>query len=257
MIFYGSRVARGFQISDFKASEYVYNVLHRSTDRDKQRKVGSSDLSDPCTYCLAEKMLGIAPPDSPWDMGEVIGTAIHAYLEERNLDAHALKEQHVTIGKIPGYGTVGSTTDLFLERVDNGRVVDFKTTDLSKLKFIKRAWQDEPSDYDLSSVVSARAKINRYLNQVHLYALGVQNMGYEVHGLSLAFIPRDGKQLKRDLWSIDIDYDPERACKVWDRSVRLWQWLEAGNDYHQLPQHEGCLVCQQLRPLQGVDEIEL
>ena len=131
------------------------------------------------------------------------------------------------------------------------------TTTLSKLKFIKRAWQDDPSDYDLSSVVSARSKINRYLNQVHLYALGVQNMGYEVHGLSLAFIPRDGKQLKRDLWSIDIDYDPERACKVWDRSVRLWQWLEAGNDYHQLPQHEGCFVCQQLRPLQGVDEIEL
>lgn len=240
----------------FSGKEYVYDILHTPSERDRQTLCGASDLSDPCTKCLAEKMVGGGGHQSEYDMGAKIGTAIHEYLELNNKDPNGLKEQRVVIGEIPGYGEIKSTTDLYLK--DQHRVIDWKTTTLDKLTFIKRAYENVPDDLDVSNVRSARAKINRYTYQTMLYGMGVKNsLHLPVQAVSIIFIPRDGKKLERDIWSMDMPYSQTLADKVWSRACNLWAWLEAGNDWHDLPSDPECYVCNVVRTQYELDNIEV
>ena len=113
--------------------QYVKDILLRKTDRDRQRKVGASNMSNACSRCLADDLLGIPQGSSPYNMGAIVGTAIHEYLEKRNFDTTAHREMRVQLGRIEGYGPVHSTTDLYIPRVDGGMVIDFKTTDSTNL----------------------------------------------------------------------------------------------------------------------------
>ena len=108
----------------FSASEYVKDILLRKTDRDQSRRVGPSNLSNECTRCLADDMLNAPREQGVYNMGAIVGTAIHAYLEERNLDELALREQSNTVGYIEGYGVIKGSTDLYLP--NERAVLDFK-----------------------------------------------------------------------------------------------------------------------------------
>ena len=227
-------------------SDYVKNIFLRKTNRDKQRKVGASNISNECTRCLADDLLGIDRPQGPYNMGAKIGTAIHEFLENHNSDPTALKEHHVIIGEIPGYGTVGSTTDLYLP--DEGLVIDFKTTDRDKLKWYKRANEEEPSDYELTSISEARVTIERYQRQAQLYALGLENEGYHPTAVQIVFICRDGKITDTDIYGLQaMEYDNEFAHAIFDRAAKLWAWLQEGNDPEQLPSHDHCYFCSNVR----------
>lgn len=226
---------------DFDARNFVLSLLRQSTSRDEQKLIGPSQLSNGCSRCLAEEMLGTAENNSPYFLGAVVGTAIHALVEDRGQDIDGwLPETKVTIGTIEGYGTVKGTSDGY--HIPSGTVVDIKTTDREKLGFIKRAIIDPPSEYEVTKVAEARFKVANYFRQTQLYGLGVENAGYEPQSCALVFICRDGK-IDKDIWAHTIPYDREEALRVFDRAGRLFAWLQDGHTPEELASHPVCYRC--------------
>lgn len=214
------------------------------SERDAQRKVGPSDLSDSCTYCLARKMLNLDEPDlGPYWLAPRVGTAVHSHHESlvRVDPAHAddLVEQRVTVGEIPGYGVVKGSCDWFR----GTDVRDLKTTTKEKLSYIKRALSLPPSQYEVTKVTQARDKMFRYFNQTMLYGLGMENAGRTVETCTIIFICRDGRN-DDDMWATDPqDYDRSQAQALLDRASRLWEYLQEGNDLEELLSHPSCYPC--------------
>lgn len=223
-----------------KARDETLALLKRPSERDQQRLVGASNISNPCTFCLGQDMLGAPEGVNRFWMGARIGTAIHETLEKEIL-AHRPETQpeyRVTIGEIPGYGLIKSTTDWYVE--PDAR--DFKTTTKAKLEMIKRALLDPPDEFDLSKVIEARHKTNGYKNQLDLYGMGLENAGFKVETCTIIFICRDGST-DNDIWDWSQEYSRERAETIFDRAKRLWQYLEEGNDPQALKSAQGCYPC--------------
>lgn len=220
----------------------VLDLLKAPTERDQQSKVGASNFSQGCPRCLADDLLGILHKQGPYWAGAVVGTAIHNYLEERAgiLQPTFLTEQRLVLGDLPGYGTIKSTTDLYVPEYYTA--VDYKTTTKAKLKFIKGALTSEADPYEISKITEARYKASGYLNQVMTYAAGLIRAGYAVEWVSLVFICRDAST-DDDIWAYTVPYDPEHASRVWDRLERLWGWLQAGNDPEDLTSSADCYYC--------------
>lgn len=241
-------------MSEWNAGDFVRDLLKSPTQRDKQVRVGASNLSNGCARCLAENLLDGSSDnaESPYWLAPVIGTAVHALVENRGHNEEVLRslgvapdewltEFRVTLGTIPGYGVVKSTSDGF--HIPSGTVVDLKTTDRDKLGFIKRAILDPPSDYEVTKVAEARFKVANYFRQTQLYGLGVENAGYNPRACALVFICRDGK-LDKDIWPYTIPYDREEALRVLDRGAKLWGWLqEEGHTPDDLASAEYCYRC--------------
>lgn len=227
---------------EFDATAYTLGLLREQTERDKQIKIGASNLSTLCTRCLADDLLGLRSNEQgPWWLGSVIGTAIHALLEERGKsDPDTLTEFKLTLGELPRYGTVKSTMDLYHK--PSGTVGDYKSSTKEKLVFIKRALLDEPDEFEVSKVTDARFKVAGYINQALSYGRGMVLAGYDVKNVVLIFVCRDGSGDK-DVWSYLIPYDQEQADKVWLRLEKLWAWLQEGNDPRKLPSHANCYYC--------------
>lgn len=225
----------------FDPTAYALQLLREPTARDKQSKIGASNLSTLCTRCLADDLLGVKREQSQWWLGAVIGTAIHALLEERGrLDPDVLTEYKLTLGELPGYGVIKSTMDLYHK--PSATVVDYKTSDKEKLGFIKRALLDEPDEFEVSKVTDARFKVAGYMNQAMSYGRGMVLAGFDVRQVSLIFVCRDGSGDK-DIWSHTVPYDVEQADKVWLRLEKLWAWLQEGYDPRKLPSHANCYYC--------------
>lgn len=221
------------------ASDYVRSLLKQQSERDKQVKVGASNMSTLCGNCLAHDLAGIRRNvSSRWWMGARIGTAIHETIEKQALkDPDVLPEQRLVIGTIPGYGEVKSTLDLY--RIRQKEVVDFKTTTRDKNLALRRALFEEPDEFDTDAVRAARFKVEAYWNQVHLYAMGLDR---PVETCTIVFINRDGKEDK-DIWDASLPYDPSRAEAVWGRAVRIWEWLTEGGDPATVESHPDCWAC--------------
>lgn len=232
-------------------SEFLFDVFKTPTDRDKQRLVGASNISQLCNRCLADDMLQVRREPSDFWAGAVIGTAVHDYAERRVNEHPYLTEKYptvetefrMTLGEIPGYGVVKSTSDLYFPEIKC--VGDYKTTTKAKLKFIKKACERPQSEFEEAKVTEARYKIAGYANQAHLYGWGYQQAGYPVERVSLLFVCRDaGTDADFFIW--DAPYDGERALKVWDRAVRLWEWLQS-HDADGLDSHPLCWYCNNIR----------
>src|SRR5690606_36916212 len=92
--------------------DILVGLWKRPTERDLQRLVGPSNISNPCSRCLAEDMLQHEQPESQYTMGAKIGTAIHSHLEEEALKRPDLTpETKVTIAEVEGYGIIKGTSD--------------------------------------------------------------------------------------------------------------------------------------------------
>lgn len=225
------------------ARDHVMSILKKPSDRDLQISIGASNMSNGCTRCLAEQMVaGQQSVFGKYWLGARIGTAIHLDLEVNNPDPINVQgETKVVIGHIEGYGDVGSTSDAFF--VQEGVVGDWKTTTKDKLKFIKWAIRDEPSEYEVTKVGEARAKVASYQRQVWLYGKGLENAGHTVKSCAIVFICRDGLT-DDDIWEFEFPYDRERADAVFDRAVRLWEWLQVeGNTPDMLESDKYCYTC--------------
>lgn len=231
-----ARFERTYTLTNFdpEVTKYVQDILLRKTDRDKQRKVGLSQLSNECTKCLAEAMVTGEGHQSEFNAGAIIGTAIHEYLEHRNQDELALKEFNGLVDVIPGYGDIRSTTDLY--RVDKKNLIDFKTSTRDKMDKYFKDW----------NAGNPNATLSRYFRQATGYAYMMED---EVEKVSICFIARDAQIIERDVKAISIPYDESIAVGMLNRAKRLWEWLEQNNyDWTQLNSADGCYVCEKLRP---------
>lgn len=228
--------------------QLVIDLLSQQSERDKQISIGASNLSNPCSRCLADDMIGVRQPRGKYYLGAVIGSALHAHLEAAaSSDPNLLTEFKVEIGHIEGYGTVKSTTDLFVQ--DEGLSVDFKTTSKKKLVLLKQAFTTPADDYDTDALLAARMTAKRYTAQLLLYGMGLENAGYEVSGVVPVFIARDATSDGPDsVWAPPVvPYRREATERVFDRGVRLWEYIQGGGDVETLAQHPSCYHCSVVR----------
>lgn len=230
--------------------DITIGLLAQETERDQQRLVGASNLSNPCTRCLAEDMNGMldpaqeVAPRGKYYLGAVIGTAIHALLEERASDAELLPEHRVVIGEIPGYGVLKSTSDLYVR--DLKASVDYKTTTKQKLTTYQTAARLEPSDLEPETTVKARLTLKQYLVQLNLYGKGMEDAGFDVDTVNVVFICRDAKT-EEDVWAYSQPYDRSIAQAALDRAARIWQALVEGKEVETFKSHPLCYRCSVLR----------
>lgn len=242
-----------------KLTEMAVQVFAQRTERDKQVKIGASNMSNPCNKCLAEDMLGIQrDPSWAW-MGAVIGTAIHGMAEERLTNDEELRElfhqphteRKLVLGTVKGYGEVRSTTDLYVP--DLSICWDWKTTTREKLaKIDKVIAQDLDIDPELYStrvyedLMGYVFTVKKYLNQLHAYAMGCEKAGLPVKSLAIAFVCRDARS-QEDIKVYEFGYDPDHAKKVWERVEILWEMLQDGYTPNNFDGHQYCWYCQNKR----------
>lgn len=223
-------------LEDAQVKRLIIDLLKTPSERDQQRKVGASQISNPCDYCLGRALHGGQSEPNRWWLGARIGTAIHGALEaeeEKHTDRprsyhfaalqDATIEEKIVLGTIPGYGTVSSKPDLAL--VAEAHLIDHKTTTKDKLK-----------KYKLFGVPTA------YIYQTQLYAWGLNKQGTRIERISLNFICRDGST-DDDIWIHSFDYDESLAVKAWSRLESIWNYLQEGGKVADLESHEDCFTC--------------
>ena len=132
-------------MTDAEVRHLTISLLTQETDRDRQTRVGASNLSDPCDRSLAYAMAGesnrSAAIDRYW-LGRVIGSAMGGLWEDRAIrEPNLTPEKHVWFGDIAGYGKVGGSIDLLVE--DEDHLIDYKGTtraDIAILEDLLQAW---------------------------------------------------------------------------------------------------------------------
>lgn len=225
-------------LSDEQVKRLTIDLLKSPSERDKQRKVGASQIANPCDYCLglALKVGGESKnAGNRWWLGARIGTAIHGALEaeeEKHIDRpmsyhyDALEgaqiEERIHLGVIEGYGVIGSKPDLVLTK--HNHLIDHKTSTKAKI-----------ARYKLDGVPVA------YIVQTQLYAWGLNKSGVTIERISLNFIARDGTQ-DSDIWVTSFNYDPEIAERAWYRLEKIYSYVQ-DNEVNTLQSHEDCFDC--------------
>jgi hypothetical protein len=220
--------------------QLTVDLFKQRSDRDKQHKVGASNISNPCTRHLAHDLLGTPEAEFKYWMGGKIGTAIHSFLESA-IDSSGsaifdgcVVEQKITLGEIPGYGVVNSKPDLVLP--NSNHLIDWKTTSRAKVKKLQNVVdgvkQDAESLYTLQ----------KYVGQAQLYAWGLNQAGTKIDRSTLVFINRDGTY-ENDIWTYTFDYDEAIAVALWDRVNAIWGELQDGAHPNDYPNDEHCFKC--------------
>jgi hypothetical protein len=256
----------------------VVATITRPSQRDKQRAPGPSDLASKCDVCVARKIatsLGLGDFSSDnFSLKAWNGTAVHEKLEKEMKFVHSHVEQEIAvdIADIPGVGKVVGHVDLYLPQKKT--LVDFKTTDMEKLRRYKT--QAGPSAYTMNLTAKQRAELailkdqdragmlteedtsrleilthlaNRatsgvpeeYMGQTMLYAYGLRASGREVEHAALAFIPRDSNNVA-DVWIASCPYREDVAIAVMNRASRLAGIVRRGA-IRELEPHPQCFPC--------------
>ena len=248
-------------ISGF-VTEFTQNILKQGTDRDKQRKVGASNISNPCDYCLGHDFLGTKEQSKDFYLRTKIGTGVHLFMEEQIKNITSDKfvlypEERVKIGEIAGYGEfmnstddINSTSDLFYQDSGRGLVIDWKTTTREKLTELKKASKlslDETSD---DKKAYAQYSLKKYLYQCHLYGLGMENAGHKVDYVGASFICIDGFT-DDDIWAFMVPYDREKAELALERAQDIFTYLVSGGTVDELDSSPLCYSCRKIGRTQG------
>lgn len=216
------------------------SLLNTRTERDGQKKVGASQISNPCTKHLALALAGVEQEPSKYWLGGKIGTAVHSAIENaiEHSDDEVLKgalvEQKIILGELPDYGTVSSKPDLVLPAINH--LVDWKTSTRAKTKKIQ-AWVD-----GVKQDASTTYTMQKYIGQTQLYAWGVKQSGLQIDNISLVFVNRDGTS-DSDVLEYTFAYDESIAVALWDRLVVLWEELQSGVHPESYAGHPECFNC--------------
>jgi len=167
--------------------------------RSRQQSLGLSEVGEPCIRKIGYKLMAWEKTNKvtdPW--ASISGTAIHAWLADAFDDVYDgeenkayLVEHQVTAA--PGYA---GTCDLF--DIANGVVIDHKCVGATSMKVRK-----------------ADGMTSTQRVQVNLYGLGLENAGYAVNKVALAFYPLGGRL--DGLHTIVEDYDRELALAAIER----------------------------------------
>jgi hypothetical protein len=219
--------------------DLVTATVTMQSARDRQSLPGPSDLANTCDVCVARRIarsFGISLPglgggSSSSSLKAWVGTAIHEKLE-RDLpgiyprgdraNPNFYQEVTVTIGEIPGLGTIRGHTDLYLPRI--GTVVDWKSSDNHRIKF-----------YQSSGVPASHA------GQTMLYLRGLRNSGKRADTAMLVYIPRDSNRVS-DIWTASCDYQDGIATGLLNRAQNLVEVVRSGQTDN-LVSDPDCYVC--------------
>lgn len=223
----------------------IIKELTKPSERDKQRKVGPSELGDLCERCLAEKLLGIHQDEKTHPLAPMIGTAFHLYLENVIGLKDYLKETKVTVGTIEGYGDIHGTADGF--DTETGHVVDYKVLSKKKIKaFSSATFLDEERNPEFYSDSMTEGQLKKYYYQMMLYGLGLENAGYEVNHVSLVLFPRDCtvESVMAASHELCFKYNRKAALAVLERANQIFKWANENRDnLGELGSHPGCYYC--------------
>ena len=223
----------------------IIKELTKPSERDKQRKVGPSELGDLCERCLAEKLLGIHQDEKTHPLAPMIGTAFDLYLENVIGLKDYLKETKVTVGTIEGYGDIHGTADGF--DTETGHVVDYKVLSKKKIKaFSSATFLDEERNPEFYSDSMTEGQLKKYYYQMMLYGLGLENAGYEVNHVSLVLFPRDCtvESVMAASHELCFKYNRKAALAVLERANQIFKWANENRDnLGELGSHPGCYYC--------------
>lgn len=170
---------------DVAAGQIRGAIEHAITNapRSLQKRIGPSEIGDPCDHCLAAKLAGWEQSEDGVAWLPFVGTAVHAELErhltDHEVDRNALHttgtrwlcEHRVTVGQIGGVDITGST-DLFDTAA--GTTWDWKIVGPTKLKKVR-----------------AHGPGQTYRVQAHLYGRGWVAAGHRVEHVAIWFLPRN------------------------------------------------------------------
>lgn len=235
-------------ITNQRMQEIVLGLLKQKSERDGQRKIGASDFSDPCSYHLAKKLLGVEQGESKYWLGAKIGTAMHlvledaltkADLEELPEVAGAIIEEKIFLGELDGYGVISSKPDCAL--VESNHLIDWKTSTRAKSKKMQQVIFGEKEHED--SIYT----LNKYITQTQIYAWGLNNSGTPIDGISLVFMNRDGTS-DSDVWTYTFEYDQAHAELAWSRLEAIWSGLQVEQNPEQFKRNDGCFQCKVTDP---------
>ena len=190
---------------------HLLSVIQQGIDanpRSLQTAIGPSSLGDPCRRAVLNGLAGSRGIRSPWEWQATIGTAAHAWLAEHfgRLPGY-LVEKRVSVGTLYDGTDISGTSDLFIE--GTGRVVDWKVVGDSTLDRVRLEGGPGPT----------------YRTQVHLYGRGMVRAGYDVHNVSVMFLPRNRQLVQALFW--EEPYKPEVAEAALARADGLLQLLHA------------------------------
>lgn len=229
-------------------SEVYDRILHelsKPSARDRQRKVGPSELGDLCERCLAEKLLGVHDEERSHPLAPMIGTAFHAYLEDVISLEGYLKETRVEVGEIKGYGAISGTADGFATTA--GCVVDYKVLSKKKIKkFASATFFDDNYDPEFFADSMTEGQLKKYYYQMMLYGLGMENHGYVVRHATLVMFPRDCtvESVNEAAHELCFKYNRDAALAVLNRAQHIFDWATDNKDQlDELESYEGCYYC--------------
>lgn len=229
-----------------RVQELTLSLFKQESSRDKQKKIGASDFSDPCEYHLAKKLLGQPSGEFKYWMGAKLGTATHEFLEKRiplsDFSEYpefkdARIEESIVLGELEGYGTIKSKPDLALIHGDH--LIDWKTSKRDKSKKLQNVIHGLRDDEE------SRYTLKKYFAQAQIYAWGLNNSGVKIDGCSLVFINRDGTY-DPDVWNYTFPYDENFALSMWSRLERIWGQLQDGADLETFERDIFCFNCKVL-----------
>lgn len=203
----------------------VIQEITKKSERDKQTRVGPSEIGKSCDKCLGRALMH-ERADQDFSLYPWIGTAVH-YFMESNTFPDQEHELRLYVGDIPGYGPVNGTTDMaYVEEDGSITVVDWKVVGIKTLK-----------KYRVSGVS------DQYRFQAMTYARGLELLGRPVKKVAIVFIPRDSMNVK-DIWVHEEEYQPEMAENALARAGALYSWLqEEGNHWRDLDEDYDCFQC--------------
>lgn len=183
--------------------------------RTQQVLLGPSELGEPCSRRLGYKIAGVKPVNitDPWP--SLVGTAIHTWFEKTvNEYQQALKQpgRWLTEVTAPIDQFVTGHVDLFDTATNS--VWDLKTMNSDK---IRKCREEGP--------------LEQHRTQIHLYGLGMSQLGYRVDRVGLVAVPRSGWLSGMWVWS--EDYDEQVARRALTRMYDVAsQVIELGVDEH-------------------------
>ena len=211
----------------------IIEQITKSTDRDKQKKIGPSEIGG-CPLCIGEK-LALAFPDlypdlehtETFGLGSWLGTAVHHFLEQDIEIPGAIKEQKNFIYHLKGYGDISGSTDVYAD----GHIVDWKIVGKWSYDTMKLAYRLEPN----------RIPKTVYRAQQHLYGYGWEQAGYKVDTVSLCVIPKLSNNAD-DIRFFTEKYNREVALKALARLESIYKRVKQGR-LETLPMDEDCYTC--------------
>lgn len=235
-----------------EAAQRALSVVCEPTERDRQKKIGPSELGDMCQLCLAEKLLGTYQEvRNGTALAPLFGTAMHEYLEEHTDKHDVLIESKVKVGTINGYGDITGTVDRF--DIADGQVIDYKCLSIKKAQAFRSIYRVSSNGSLLVSISDRYSSdLRKYYHQVQLYGKGMEDLGHKVTTVSLLVLPRDATihTVQQDVVELAFPYVRDVAESVLERAQKIFDWTsEPGNDVKELDSDQHCYYCNNKRQL--------